>query len=1195
MKQKAKTDKVVFWSLTPKDDLDLQIYEQALDYAFERKDVHNIAISGAYGAGKSSIIASYKKTHQRLKFMHISLAHYQPIIEKDGDEKVDENTLELKILNQLVHQIPAKRIPQTGFRVKRPITFGRTLFWTMIVAGFSMAMLYVVLFAKWISFAKSLSGYLPVCLMTLIDISTKPSVRLLALGLCVLLAIFMLQKAINVQRLKSVLKKVSIQGNEIELANNEVDSFFDRYLNEVRYLFENVGVDAIVFEDMDRFNMESIFERLHEVNILVNLRRKKNPLRFIYLLRDDIYKTKDRTKFFDFIIPVIPVIDGSNSYNKLKEMLEKAELINEFDDAFLQGVSLYIDDMRLLQNIVNEFIIYYSQLKSTEPNANNMLAMITYKNLFPRDFSDLQLGRGYVASLFANKEKLIEKRKEELENKIEADDTRIKEIEDEVAQSEGEIDKIYSYGYYGYRSSKENAEIASRKQLVRERKAGYVSELRDAIIDAKKDLADLSQANLSELLTRDNIEQFMVQSEHAKRFGDVLSNEYFPLLKYLVRNGYVAETYSDYMTYFYEGNISVADKTFLRSITDQEAKGYTHPLRNVAIVLKRMRDIDFDQIESLNYDLFTCMLQQRSNNLPRYIAMMQKNKATDFVTGYFSKKRMIPEYIEYLGKYWPEFTPQAIENGWFDKVSLKEYSVNVLLHLDTEKLLAVNEKECLTSYVSKVPDYLRIDNPDVEKLIDSLKTINVKFESIAEDMAEKNLLNAVYQNCMYALNAGNITVMLHSQYGIYDDEIIKHQNYAAIMSKADSPMANYVQENIEAYMQLYLENCGGFIDDPEMYMIKILNDNDITLETKVKYLRLTRNLITDIQRITCIECWDAVLENDVVAFSEHNVLAIYFQKKQISPLLLDFINKTTAMINCTEIQNEYQSTELMTFFKAMLQNDRVSDDAFENWIIGMFSVLKDEHIVSQVGTTLNATKTYVLFNHDIIPMTVEGLTFVRTHYDQHIRYFVGRRIKEYLAIMNKDLFDHEEMLQILTWPEIKDGDKLALLKYASQPIKIIQKDYSESIIQYIVKHNFDTSELEECLLEYSNYGSELRNMLVEIAVVHSDIVIPIVHKLDAELINKLLNCEMDLNVRVNYIIELMEIWRQDQILDKLDKWGLNEYRRLLTPRAPKTILINSVSSELLGAFQRAKWIDSYSKDSGNANLYRIELPKKKQK
>ena len=60
------------------------------------------------------------------------------------------------------------------------------------------------------------------------------------------------------------------------------------------------------------------------------------------------------------------------------------------------------DDMRLLKNICNEFLIYYNQLDLTELDYNKMLAIITYKNLFPRDFSDLQLNKGFVYALFEN-------------------------------------------------------------------------------------------------------------------------------------------------------------------------------------------------------------------------------------------------------------------------------------------------------------------------------------------------------------------------------------------------------------------------------------------------------------------------------------------------------------------------------------------------------------------------------------------------------------------------------------------------------------------------------------------------------------------------------------------------------------------------------------------------------------------------
>ena len=62
-----------FQKLTPTHEANLEGYSDALDFAFSDPDIRNIAISGAYSSGKSSVIESYEATHQKLKFIHISL------------------------------------------------------------------------------------------------------------------------------------------------------------------------------------------------------------------------------------------------------------------------------------------------------------------------------------------------------------------------------------------------------------------------------------------------------------------------------------------------------------------------------------------------------------------------------------------------------------------------------------------------------------------------------------------------------------------------------------------------------------------------------------------------------------------------------------------------------------------------------------------------------------------------------------------------------------------------------------------------------------------------------------------------------------------------------------------------------------------------------------------------------------------
>ena len=55
--------------------------------------------------------------------------------------------------------------------------------------------------------------------------------------------------------------------------------------------------------------------------------------------------------------------------------------------------------MRVLKNVYNEFLVYMYRLNNTDLNWNKMLAIIVYKNIFPRDFCNLQLGNSFIRDI----------------------------------------------------------------------------------------------------------------------------------------------------------------------------------------------------------------------------------------------------------------------------------------------------------------------------------------------------------------------------------------------------------------------------------------------------------------------------------------------------------------------------------------------------------------------------------------------------------------------------------------------------------------------------------------------------------------------------------------------------------------------------------------------------------------------------
>lgn len=682
--------KYLFQKLTPVHNADISVYDEAINFVFENADVTNVAISGAYSAGKSSILESYKEQHKKIKFVHISLAHFRTPEQDGNNEEIKESVLEGKILNQLIHQIPVDRIPQTNFRVKKEVGKKNLVVTTLVLCLLLGNILFLALSGELEKFVSSLSdGWLK----NLLSLLTNEYASVAACVVAIICSIICTYNVIKIQKNKNIFHKISIQGNEIEIFESQEDSYFDKYLNEVLYLFERIDADVIVFEDMDRFNASRIFERLREVNNLTNIQRKnksKNqdicdgsykPLRFFYLLRDDIFITKDRTKFFDYIIPVIPVLDGSNSYEQFIKHLKQGNFLEKFDAGFLQRLSLYIDDMRVLKNVYNEFIVYMYRLDNTDLDWNKMLAMIVYKNLFPRDFSDLQLAKGYVHELFENKQNLCQKELEVLEKNKEQTVEFIEYIKKEILESEEELNAAYEAKYsklpvdYYRRLTREGEsqkreleeEKNKRKKALQVRLQGNITDYEQKLLEIENEIVITKTKLLNELVTRDNLDTvFMIKSKNAindeNDFKEIKGSDYFDLLKFLIRFGYIDETYSDYMTYFYEESLSAHDKTFLRRITDRRGADYEYSLKEVQKVLGSpvLRVIDFSEEETLNYDLLNGLVINQG--IPKYqkylfalIEQIKNRRKIDFISKYYASQKFVNEFIVKLNKQWPEF------------------------------------------------------------------------------------------------------------------------------------------------------------------------------------------------------------------------------------------------------------------------------------------------------------------------------------------------------------------------------------------------------------------------------------------------------------------------------------------------------------------------------------------------------------
>ena len=1233
-KEKNMTQKYYnFEKLTPDKDADISVYEEAIEFVFDNSDVTNIAISGAYGAGKSSVIESYEKKHDDKNFLHISLAHFEPTERNESEDSVKETTLEGKILNQLIHQIPVDRIPQTNFRVKKDVGRRNIIIITIL--------LYVLLGSiTFISMSNKIQNWVDaLCdgrLKSLLAIFTNDFTVFFAAIALAGSAFICIYNTVKVQKNKNLFHKVTVQGNTIEIFENKDESYFDKYLNEVLYLFEQVEADVIVFEDMDRFNSNVIFERLREVNNLVNVhkynkfknkkrhklinkifRRKEKqykPLRFFYLLRDDVFVTKDRTKFFDYIIPIVPVLDGTNSYDQFIRHLKQGNILEKFDSTFLQRLALYIDDMRVLKNVYNEFLVYMYRLNNTDLNWNKMLAIIVYKNIFPRDFCNLQLGKGYVHELFEQKENLsketigkLEEEKQLIQEKItyinKENLTDVQELNDAYEAKYNRLPRDSWYNQLTQEGRKEKDKLEKEKEkrieVIDNRNKGMMTELEVKLQDIEQRISATKTKLLSELITRDNTDSiFMIKSINPigeeNQYNEIKGSDYLELLKFLISNGYIDETYNDYMTYFYEDSLSAHDKMFLRRITDKKGSDYEYSLKDVEKVLSSpvLRVVDFYEEETLNFNLLKGLLVNQEN--PKYqkylsalIKQMKDNKDTEFISKFYDSTQFDKTFIIKLNEQWTDFFSYIAVNKILPLKQIRGFSLDSLCLLDENKIQDINVEGCLTDYISNQSDYLNIQNPDVAKIISQFCILGVKLKKIEIDTANKDLIVGVYENNLYELTFENIKLMIKSMYGEYDSYNIEHRNYTVIQGKSESPLAKYIAENINRYANEYLKNCNGYIEDSEDVAIKFINDENVLGDIQEKYVNVLKTVISDISVIQNKKLWNEMLDKRIIKKTVPNIIH-YYTEYCCDSQLIKFINECDAGMDYSHIENEFGGEIARQFFDSVAVNNEIKTSRYQEILCNMgygYDVY-DAYDISD-------DKMEVLIKKDVIEMNNVGLEYIRNHYKKYTALYIDENIEAYLRIITSDNFSYEEALHILGM-EIGDKEKIDLLGLTTEPISVVGKGYSSSLIKYILDNNFDEHDENELYQHFSEYEEVIQSSIYRVAKSRiANIIDNSTIVLDDNLLSKLLTmskCSMD--DKIQLWAKALPNLTEETCKKHFDEIGFPELKGIFTKRNnyTKTYEDNSFIRDILYVLKKNTWIFDYYKKSDDEGYVVVKNP-----
>lgn len=391
-------EKTSYNILAPIDNADLsdETRKQLRFSILEDKEkIKNIALTGPYGSGKSSIWKTFcrtEKIYTKKKIVEISLAKFEDSYSKNTITTYNEQEIEKAIILQLLYSREKNELKYSSFPKIYNLTDKKTTIITIICFIFFFLILPITndnILSIINSWSSNPFQYLHITLLFLF------------FSLTLYFLLFFLIQKIN----KFRISKICLKDVEIKIGNNE--SYFNKYLDEIFYFFEATKCNCVVIEDLDRFNSSKIFTKLREINTLINNNPTikaavKDTIKFIYIVKDNIFSKYERTKFFDFIIPIVPIFNGDNATSYIKEHFLKGTSSDNkkpnLSLSYLEDIQIFLDDLRLIINCFNEFKIYKEVNKHIDGNDGDekIFSLILYKNLYPKDFQELLRQKGVL-------------------------------------------------------------------------------------------------------------------------------------------------------------------------------------------------------------------------------------------------------------------------------------------------------------------------------------------------------------------------------------------------------------------------------------------------------------------------------------------------------------------------------------------------------------------------------------------------------------------------------------------------------------------------------------------------------------------------------------------------------------------------------------------------------------------------------
>jgi hypothetical protein len=606
--------------------------------------------------------------------------------------------------------------------------------------------------------------------------------------------------------------------------------------------------------------------------------------------------------------------------------------------------------------------------------------------------------------------------------------TRIKEGNVKISEIESLIDSFKSY------NDKEKEVIDIRD--------GKINSLKDKIQELENKKQQTRNFKIAEIL-KSNISNEI-------EINDSLNKS---LILILLRNSYISEDYTDYISLFHEESISRSDYQFHISVKNETKLTFEYKLSKIDKLIPKINLQDFETEFILNYSLIDYLLNNHKLYKNQINAIYTKLKdeseiSIEFINSYYDVSENLMKFIEILSEKWSNIWNFISNDKIISDSNKDKFFKSIIEYSDIKSITSISNKSNLKNQILSNPLFLSITNDHI-KLKNIIKELNLKFNQIDFKHSPEEMLDFVYENNYYKINAEMIS-SITKKYGVFNQVNFDNSNYAMIKNSNATKLIENIENNINDYIKDAYLQISTNINEDENHLIDLFNNKNLSYENKESVIKQVVTRISKLSSISDNNLYNILLNENKLIPTWENLLYNYSTQeivlkendeeteKEISESCIDYINiiENAEELSKTTIPKEVNKVNIYgVFWKKLIQTDELDDQVYDFitksspwWYNDLnFAELSENKIKSLINNTC------------IKPIAISYIALKENFNGLNIALFEKRKA-EYFKIIEEITFDSSDIELILKSRIFNNQEKLLIINLCSDEVLITNKN-----------------------------------------------------------------------------------------------------------------------------------------------------------